>query len=349
MDCKLVRFFIIIRKEDLKIFYLLTFNGKSIYFCIIFASMRRKKTKKEFFELEVFDAGAKGKSLAKAPDGKIVFLSNAVPGDVVDVQTFKKRKGYYEGKAIKFHKYSKYRVKPECDHFGTCGGCKWQHMDYKQQLYFKEKEVINNLERIGKIELPKVTPILGCTEPYFYRNKMEFSFSNNRWLSFEEINADLTIENRNALGFHIPGMWDKILDIDKCWLQANPSNAIRNGLKNFAIDQNIPFFNPRQQEGALRTLMIRTSSTGQIMVVVQFFSGTKQQIEIVMEFLKNSFPEITSLQYVINPKGNDTIYDQEVVCYSGQTYIVEEMEGLQFKINAKSFYQTNSETSTQFI
>jgi 23S rRNA (uracil1939-C5)-methyltransferase len=343
MDCKLVRFFIIIRKEDLKIFYLLTFNGKSIYFCIIFASMRRKKTKKEFFELEVFDAGAKGKSLAKAPDGKIVFLSNAVPGDVVDVQTFKKRKGYYEGKAIKFHKYSKYRVKPECDHFGTCGGCKWQHMDYKQQLYFKEKEVINNLERIGKIELPKVTPILGCTEPYFYRNKMEFSFSNNRWLSFEEINADLTIENRNALGFHIPGMWDKILDIDKCWLQANPSNAIRNGLKNFAIDQNIPFFNPRQQEGALRTLMIRTSSTGQIMVVVQFFSGRKQQIEIVMEFLKNSFPEITSLQYVINPKGNDTIYDQEVVCYSGQTYIVEEMEGLQFKINAKSFYQTNSE------
>ncbi len=343
MACKLVRFFIIIRKEDLKIFYLLTFNGKSIYFCIIFARMRRKKTKKEFFELEVFDAGAKGKSLAKAPDGKIVFLSNAVPGDVVDVQTFKKRKGYYEGKAIKFHKYSKHRVKPECDHFGTCGGCKWQHMDYKQQLYFKEKEVINNLERIGKIELPKVTPILGCTEPYFYRNKMEFSFSNNRWLSFEEINADLTIENRNALGFHIPGMWDKILDIDKCWLQADPSNAIRNGLKNFAIDQNIPFFNPRQQEGALRTLMIRTSSTGQIMVVVQFFSGTKQQIEIVMEFLKNSFPEITSLQYVINPKGNDTIYDQEVVCYSGQTYIVEEMEGLQFKINAKSFYQTNSE------
>ena len=343
MGCKLVRFFIIIRKEDLKIFYLSTFNGKSIYFCIIFASMRRKNTKKEFFELEVFDAGAKGKSLAKAPDGKIVFLSNAVPGDVVDVQTFKKRKGYYEGKAIKFHKYSKYRVKPECDHFGTCGGCKWQHMDYKQQLYFKEKEVINNLERIGKIELPKVTPILGCTEPYFYRNKMEFSFSNNRWLSFEEINADITIENRNALGFHIPGMWDKILDIDKCWLQANPSNAIRNGLKNFAIYQNIPFFNPRQQEGALRTLMIRTSSTGQIMVVVQFFSGTKQQIEIVMEFLKNSFPEITSLQYVINPKGNDTIYDQEVVCYSGQTYIVEEMEALQFKINSKSFYQTNSE------
>ena len=317
--------------------------GRAYIFALFLHVCAEKKTKKEFLELEVFDAGAKGKSLAKAPDGKIVFLSNAVPGDVVDVQTFKKRKGYYEGKAIKFHKYSKHRVKPKCEHFGTCGGCKWQHMDYKQQLYFKEKEVTNNLERIGKIELPKVTPILGCTKAYFYRNKMEFSFSNNRWLSFDEINADMTIENRNALGFHIPGMWDKILDIDKCWLQADPSNSIRNGLKNFATDQNIPFFNPRLQEGVLRTLMIRTSSTGQIMVVVQFFSSTKQQIEIVMEFLKNSFPEITSLQYVINPKGNDTIYDQEVVCYSGQTYIVEEMEALQFKINSKSFYQTNSE------
>ena len=305
--------------------------------------MRRKKAKKEFFEVEVIDAGAKGKSIAKAPDGKVIFLNNAVPGDVVDVQTFKKRKGYYEGKAIQFHKLSEHRETPKCTHFGTCGGCKWQHMKYDQQLFFKQKEVTNNLLRIGKVELPEVTPILGCTHPYFYRNKMEFSFSNHRWLSLEEIKDNATIENRNALGFHIPGMWDKILDIDKCWLQADPSNAIRNELKTFADAQNIPFFDPKQQSGVLRTLMIRTSSTGQIMVVVQFYSATKKQIETVLDFLKTSFPEITSLQYVINPKDNDTIYDQDVICYHGRPYIMEEMEGLQFKVNAKSFYQTNSE------
>jgi len=304
--------------------------------------MRRKQNKKQFFEVEVIDAGAKGKSVAKAPDGKIIFLNNAVPGDVVDIQTFKKRKGYYEGKAIHFHKYSEHRETPACVHFGTCGGCKWQHMKYDQQLFFKQKEVTNNLVRIGKVELPEVTPILGCDTPYFYRNKMEFSFSNNRWLSLEEINANATIDNRNALGFHIPGMWDKILDIDKCWLQADPSNDIRNRLKAFAIEQQIPFFDPKQQSGVLRTLMIRTTSTGEVMVVVQFFAATKEQIESILQFLKETFPQITSLQYVINAKGNDTIYDQDVICYHGQNFIVEEMEDLQFKINAKSFYQTNS-------
>lgn len=304
--------------------------------------MRRKQNKKQFFEVEVIDAGAKGKSVAKAPDGKIIFLNNAVPGDVVDIQTFKKRKGYYEGKAIHFHKYSEHRETPACVHFGTCGGCKWQHMKYDQQLFFKQKEVTNNLVRIGKVELPEVTPILGCDTPYFYRNKMEFSFSNNRWLSLEEINANATIDNRNALGFHIPGMWDKILDIDKCWLQADPSNDIRNRLKAFAIEQQIPFFDPKQQSGVLRTLMIRTTSTGEIMVVVQFFAAKKEQIESILQFLKETFPQITSLQYVINAKGNDTIYDQDVICYHGQNFIVEEMEDLQFKINAKSFYQTNS-------
>lgn len=304
--------------------------------------MRRKQNKKQFFEVEVIDAGAKGNSVAKAPNGKIIFLNNAVPGDVVDIQTFKKRKGYYEGKAIHFHKYSEHRETPACVHFGTCGGCKWQHMKYDQQLFFKQKEVTNNLVRIGKVELPEVTPILGCDTPYFYRNKMEFSFSNNRWLSLEEINGNATIDNRNALGFHIPGMWDKILDIDKCWLQADPSNDIRNRLKAYAIEQQIPFFDPKQQSGVLRTLMIRTTSTGEIMVVVQFFAATKEQIESILQFLKETFPQITSLQYVINAKGNDTIYDQDVICYHGQNFIVEEMEDLQFKINAKSFYQTNS-------
>ena len=305
--------------------------------------MPRKNKKKEFFNIKVLDAGAKGKSVAKAPDGRIVFLSDAVPGDVVDIQTFKKRKAYYEGKTTKFHKFSKDRVPPLCSHFGICGGCKWQYMSYEKQLFFKQKEVVNNLSRIGKLNLPEISAILGAKNPYFYRNKMEFSFSDNRWLSQIEIQSEQPIENRNALGFHIPGMWDKILDIDKCWLQADPSNAIRNALKNFAISKNIPFFNVRKQSGVLRTLMIRTSSKKEIMVLVQFYKATAKQLEIILNFLKISFPEITALLYVINAKGNDTIYDQKVICYHGRDHICEEMEGLQFKINAKSFYQTNSE------
>ena len=216
-------------------------------------------------------------------------------------------------------------------------------MKYDKQLFFKQKEVTNNLQRIGKVELPEVTAILGSNNPFFYRNKMEFSFSNSRWLLQDEINSDQPIDNRNALGFHIPGMWDKILDINKCWLQADPSNSIRNGLKSFATSNDIPFFDPRKQSGVLRTLMIRTSSIGEIMVLVQFYTATQKQIETVLDFLKASHPEITALLYVVNPKRNDTIYDQKVICYHGRDYIVESMEGLHFKINAKSFYQTNSE------
>ena len=262
---------------------------------------------------------------------------------MVDVQTFKKRKGYYEAKTTKFHKFSEDRTAPSCEHFGSCGGCKWQYMKYAKQLFFKQKEVTNNLQRIGKVELPEVSPILGSKNPFFYRNKMEFSFSNSRWLSQDEINSDQPIDNRNALGFHIPGMWDKILDINKCWLQADPSNSIRNDLKSFATSNGIPFFDPRNQSGVLRTLMIRTSSIGEIMLLVQFYTATQKQIETVLDFLKVSHPEITALLYVVNPKRNDTIYDQKVICYHGRDYIVESMEGLHFKINAKSFYQTNSE------
>ena len=305
--------------------------------------MARKNRKQVFTNLEVIDAGAKGKTVAKAPDGKVVFLPNAVPGDIVDVQTFKKRKAYYEGKAIAFHKLSDKRTEPKCEHFGTCGGCKWQHMSYESQLFYKQKEVTNNLTRIGHIELPEVTPILGSKEQYFYRNKMEFSFSDSRWLTLEEIQSDEDLGDKNALGFHIPGMWDKILDVKKCWLQANPSNAIRNSVKNFAIDNNLEFFNTRNQTGLLRTMMIRTSSIGEIMVLIQFFKEDIEKRELLLEHLKDSFPEITSMQYVINGKANDTIYDQEVICYHGRDHIFEEMEGLKFKINAKSFYQTNSE------
>ncbi len=305
--------------------------------------MARRKNKRQIFtNLEVIDAGAKGKTIAKAPDGRVIFLPNAVPGDIVDVQTFKKRKSFYEGKATVFHKLSDKRTKPECSHFGTCGGCKWQHMAYEHQLYYKQKEVTNNLTRLGHIDLPEVTPILGSAEQYFYRNKMEFSFSDSRWLTTEEVESEDDLGDRNALGFHIPGMWSKILDINKCHLQADPSNAIRNAVKEFAVKNELEFFNTRNQTGLLRTLMIRTTSIGEIMVLVQFFKEDKTKRELLLDFLSEKFPEITSLQYVVNEKANDTIYDQDVICYKGRDHIFEEMEGLRFKINAKSFYQTNS-------
>ena len=304
----------------------------------------RKKTKREIFEnVTVVDAAAKGKTIGKAPDGRVIFLTNTVPGDVVDVQTTKKRKAYFEGKAIKFHSFSDKRVEPVCLHFGVCGGCKWQDMGYEHQLFYKQKEVENNLRRIGHLDLPELTPILGSKEQYFYRNKMEFSFSDSRWLTLDEIQSDNQIEDKNALGFHIPGMWDKILDIKKCHLQKDPSNAIRLETKKFAVKNGLTFFNPRNQYGMLRTLMIRTSSNGEIMVLVQFFENDKEKRELLLNHLSITFPEITSLLYVINPKQNDTIYDQEIICFAGRDHIFEEMEGLKFKINAKSFYQTNSE------
>jgi len=306
--------------------------------------MGRKRTDKIVFDtVKVLDAGAKGVSVAKAPDGKVIFIPNVVPGDVVDVQTFKKRKSYYEGKAINFHEYSEHRVEPVCEHFGACGGCKWQHMNYDRQLFYKNQEVYNNLKRIGKIELPDFEPILGSEKQFFYRNKMEFSFSNSRWLTEKEIQSEEDYSNQNALGFHIPKMWDKILDISKCHLQEDPSNAIRNEIRQFANEHNMPFFNPRNHDGLLRTLMIRTASTGEIMVLVQFFEEDQAQRELLLNFLAERFPEITSLQYVINSKANDTLYDQHIILYKGRDYILEEMEGLKFSINAKSFYQTNSD------
>ncbi|TMU55975.1 23S rRNA (uracil(1939)-C(5))-methyltransferase RlmD [Flagellimonas algicola] len=305
--------------------------------------MRRKKSRQTFEHVEVVDAGAKGKSVGKAPDGRVIFLSNAVPGDVVDVMTTKKRKAYFEGVATNFHQRSAKRTDPQCEHFGVCGGCKWQHMAYEHQLFYKQKEVENNLQRIGGVELPETMSILGSEKQYFYRNKMEFSFSSSRWLTEQEINSEEEIVDRNALGFHIPGMWDKILDINKCHLQEDPSNAIRTAIRQFAVENGLSFFNPRTQEGLLRTLMLRTSSIGEVMVLIQFFEDNKEPRELLLTFLKEKFPEITSLLYVINQKQNDTIYDQDVVCFAGRDHIFEEMEGLKFKINAKSFYQTNSE------
>jgi len=306
--------------------------------------MAKKITNKIVFDhIKVLDAGAKGVSVAKAPDGKVIFIPNVVPGDVVDVQTLKKRKAYYEGKAVRFHEFSEHRIEPICEHFGVCGGCKWQNMNYSQQLFYKQNEVKNHLQRIGKIELPEFEPILGSEKQFFYRNKMEFGFSNSRWLTQDEIESEADLENRNALGFHIPKMWDKILDINKCHLQEDPSNAIRNEIREFANLNNLTFFNPRSHEGLLRTLMLRTASTGEIMVLIQFFEDDKQNRELLLDHLYEKFPQITSLQYVINSKANDTLYDTNIKLYKGRDYILEEMEGLKFSINAKSFYQTNSD------
>ncbi|MBF4985704.1 23S rRNA (uracil(1939)-C(5))-methyltransferase RlmD, partial [Nonlabens mediterrranea] len=305
-------------------------------------SKRRKRANKTFENVPVVDAGAKGKSVAKTEDGAVIFLKNAVPGDVVDIQTFKKRKSYFEGEATVFHTLSDRRTEPVCKHFGTCGGCKWQHMSYESQLFFKQKEVVENLTRIGHLELPEVTPIAGSEEQYYYRNKMEFSFSANRWLTLEEIQSEVQIEDKKALGFHIPGMWDKILHLDECHLQPAIGEQIRLSVHAFAEAEQIEYFNPREKTGVLRTLMLRMSSTGEIMVVIQFFKEDEKARISLLEHLKNSFPQIKSLQYIINEKANDTIYDQEVICYDGRDHIFEEMEGLQFKINAKSFYQTNS-------
>ena len=303
----------------------------------------QKENETDFRKYRSVGCRCKRKTIGKAPDGRVIFMTNTVPGDIVDVQTTKKRKNYFEGTAINFLSLSDKRTEPKCQHFGICGGCKWQHMGYEHQLFYKQKEAENNLRRIGHLDLPEVNAILGSEKQYFYRNKMEFSFSDSRWLTLNEIQSDIKIIDKNALGFHIPGMWDKILDIEKCHLQADPSNAIRLATKDFALRNSISFFNPRNQFGMLRTLMIRTTSIGEIMVLVQFFEDDKEKRDLLLNHLAETFTELTSLLYVINSKQNDTIYDQEIICHAGRDHIFEEMEGLRFKINAKSFYQTNSD------
>ncbi|MEO1548718.1 MAG: 23S rRNA (uracil(1939)-C(5))-methyltransferase RlmD, partial [Bacteroidota bacterium] len=309
--------------------------------CSFFAWGKRNN-RKVFEQVEVTDAGAKGKAIAHAPDGRVIFLSNAVPGDVVDIMTTKKRKAYYEGRVLKIHSESEKRTTPKCLHFGVCGGCKWQNMDYVHQLAYKQNEVENHLRRIGNVALPEISPIKGSQQTYYYRNKMEFSFSSNRWLTEDEVSSGNPIKNRNALGFHIPGMWDKILDLKECHLQDEPSNTIRLAIKAKAEALDMPFFNPKARTGLLRTAMIRMASTGDLMVLIQFFEDDEAKRTALLQDLQDTFPQITSLLYVINQKGNDTLYDQEIMVFSGEDYIMEEMEGLHFKITAKSFYQTNS-------
>lgn len=300
----------------------------------------RKKNKPFFEGLKIEDIGAEGKAIARSGD-LVVFTSFAVPGDIVDLQVTKKRSRYAEATITRFHKYSDDRTDVFCKHFGVCGGCKWQILPYEKQLFYKHKQVRDQLQRIGKIEMPEILPILGSEKNTFYRNKLEFTFSNKRWLTEEELNT--LQENNNGLGFHVPGLFDKIINIEKCWLQPEPSNKIRNFIYRFAVENGLSFFDIKQKKGFLRTLIIRTSTTGEIMVIVSFFYENEELREHLLRAVKNEFPEITSLLYVINSKGNDTITDQNVECFSGQDYILERMEDLKFKIGPKSFYQTNSE------
>lgn len=306
------------------------------------------KIKKNFVleGLEVTDTSTEGKAIARH-EQMVVFIDGAVPGDIVDVMIHRKKNSYAEGKAIRIVKPSEYRVEPVCEHFGTCGGCKWQSLNYSQQLVYKEKYVKDAFDRIGKLSYSVINPILPNSNPYFYRNKLEFSFSNKKWLTAEEIKSEAEIDNRNALGFHIPGLFDKILDIQKCHLQADPSNAIRLFVRDFALKHNLSFFDIRQKSGFLRTLLIRTSSTGEIMVVISMFENKEEEMKTLCSHLMEVFPGITSLQFVHNPKGNDTIQDLNIQTFYGRNFILEQMEGLKFSISAKSFYQTNSEQAYQ--
>jgi len=285
--------------------------------------------------------GAEGKSLAKVGE-KVVFTDFALPGDVVDLQVTSSKKRYEEAKVLRYHTLSPDRTDPFCRHFGLCGGCRWQHLPYSLQLQYKQQQVADQLQRIGKVSLPDLLPILGSAQTRFYRNKLEFSFSANRWITGEEMASGLPVAEKNALGFHVPGMFDKVFAVDECWLQPEPSNRIRLFLFEYALRHNLSFYHIRNGEGFLRSLIIRTSSSGEVMVILSFFREERDSREKLLTALLEEFPEITSLFYVINPKGNDTITDQETLLFWGRDHITEEMEGLKFRIGPKSFFQTNS-------
>jgi 23S rRNA (uracil1939-C5)-methyltransferase len=295
-----------------------------------------------FYEgVEIIDIGSEGKAIARV-DGIVVFTTHVIPGDVVDLQVFKKREKYQEAKVVKIRTKSPDRIDAFCEHFEVCGGCKWQYLPYEKQLFYKQKQVSDQLKRIGKVILPETLPIKGSVNSTFYRNKLEFTFSNRRWLTIEEVRSGALFEDMNVLGFHVQGMFDKVLNVNKCWLQPEPSNAIRNALKEYAVASQLEFYDLRNKEGFLRNLIIRSTSIGEVMVIVNFFREDHQKRVALLNFLAEKFPGIASLLYVINEKGNDTITDQEIHVFRGRDHIIEEMEGLRFIIGPKSFFQTNS-------
>lgn len=304
---------------------------------------RRNKVLPLLEDIEITGVANEGKAIAKVND-MVVFTQFVVPGDVVDLQITRKKNSYMEGRVVKIKKFSDRRCEAFCSHYGVCGGCKWQILPYEDQLKAKQDQVYNNLLRIGKVELPEISPILGSKNIIRYRNKLEFTFSNKKWLTYEQVASGMSFENEdmNALGFHIPGMFDKVLDIDKCYLQDEICDEIRDCIKSYAKEHDLPFFDLRNKDGFLRTIVVRTASTGEIMLTVVFFKEDKEAREGLLNHLVETFPQITSLIYVINGKCNDTITDQETIVFKGRDHIFEEMEGLKFKIGPKSFYQTNS-------
>ncbi len=302
-------------------------------------------------DIKIESVAAEGKCIARY-DGQVIFVTGVAPGDTADIKVIRKKKSFLEAVPVEIKAKSEVRQEPFCSHFGTCGGCKWQHIDYAAQLQFKQQQVVDNLVRIGKVELPEISDILPSENTEFYRNKLEYTFSNKRWLTLEEIQSGEELD-RDALGFHIPKRFDKILDIDKCYLQPDPSNDIRLELKAFAKEHNISFFDLISQEGFLRNLIIRTASTGEVMVILQVAENNPVTIKLLMDFLHERFPKITSLNYVVNTKKNETFNDLEVVTAYGNEYIVEEMplpnaadRKIQFRVGPKSFYQTNSAQAT---
>lgn len=305
--------------------------------------MSRKRKPYPLLEgLTIVDVAAEGNALARHDD-MVVFVPYGAPGDVVDVQITKKRHSYAEGRIVRLVKAGDVRIAPRCEHFGVCGGCRWQHLPYSVQLECKQRQVSDALQRIGKVEFPPITPIKGSARIWEYRNKMEYTYSNRRWLTPEQMASGEVFDDRDGAGFHIPGAFDKVLDIDCCHLQDDLGNRLRRFIKEYAKANGLSFYDLREQHGLLRTLMVRIASTGEVMAVMCFGEDDRSAIEQVMSAVKTEFPQITSLLYVVNLKANDTISDQEVVTYSGRDYIEEEMEGLRFRIGPKSFYQTNSE------
>lgn len=301
----------------------------------------RKKKLPVIEKVTISGLAAEGKAMAKI-DNKVLFVKYGVPGDVVDVQLTRKRKKYMEGKIVRVHQYSRDRVEPFCKHYGTCGGCAWQSIPYSMQLETKEKQVFETLTRLGGFEIEEKLPVIPSDGITRYRNKLEFTFSNKRWLSTEEIASGKEIDSNRALGFHVPGLFDKIVDIDECHLQDEPSNSIRQFVRDYTGMEDYQYFNIKNPGGLLRNLIIRTTLLGETMVILSFFREDKEKRDRILHAISQRFPEITSLFYVINPKGNDTILDLNVHLFKGREYILEQLEDLKFKIGPKSFFQTNS-------
>jgi len=292
-------------------------------------------------KVEVTDIGVGGTGIAKA-GSMVIFLQGAVPGDVVDIQIIRRKRNYLEGIPVDFYEMSPFRETPRCKHFGVCGGCSWQCMKYEKQLHFKEKAVRDAMERIAKAEIGKLHPILGSPQQYYYRNKLEYTFSERKWLTDEEIRTGQTLDRNNALGFHKPGHFDRVIDIYECHLQPEPTNLIRNALRDYAKTLGLSFYNLKEHKGFLRNLIIRNTLDGRVMVIVVFHEYESEKVKGVLEFLRKEFPDIASLMYIINKKKNDTITDQEVILHSGDEFLTEKMNELQFRIGPKSFYQTNT-------